>query len=295
MSTESADPIKTFLNENRQSQVELLLEAANENTHFTWNDTDESLTPKTWGNAIESGVLEPINKRQYELIEQEQLNAYLNGDEELEEFEEDEDEEEIDLPELNLEETKWSKSDKVMAIIGFFGILSFSIETLRNPVYTVMDVPFGIFLDFLPFYAVIFILATLTSLWSTVVREYIHDMSVSDFRKHIRALRDDDSLFGLPDDATREDEERMMEVQNAMMKAQIRPFGWIMAISIPTILWIFTTANVVGVGETLILPIAGEMAWSSGVVGPLQAWIFWYIVCSIAMSQVLKKFLKLID
>jgi uncharacterized membrane protein (DUF106 family) len=85
-----------------------------------------------------------------------------------------------------------------------------------------------------------------------------------------------------------------------MFKEQFRPMVWIMLLTIPVFLWMYA---IVGFrGEPLypgidlapmVMPIVGEVGWNEGLVGPLQAWIGWYFVCSMCFTQVIRKSLNI--
>jgi len=35
------------------------------------------------------------------------------------------------------------------------------------------------------------------------------------------------------------------------------------------------------------------VTWTSGVIGPIQTWIVWYFLCSMAFTQVIRKALDI--
>jgi uncharacterized membrane protein (DUF106 family) len=83
-----------------------------------------------------------------------------------------------------------------------------------------------------------------------------------------------------------------------MFKEQFRPMVWIMFLTIPVFLWMYWA---VGIGNApshidvtpIVLPLAGEVGWTSGVVGPLQTWILWYFLCSMGFTQIIRKGLNI--
>jgi uncharacterized membrane protein (DUF106 family) len=86
--------------------------------------------------------------------------------------------------------------------------------------------------------------------------------------------------------------------QMGMFKEQFRPMVWIMLFTIPVFLWMYyrilagdpTLAPQPG---RMVMPLLGEITWQEGVLGPLQAWIVWYFVCSMAFTQVVRKSLNI--
>ena len=83
-----------------------------------------------------------------------------------------------------------------------------------------------------------------------------------------------------------------------MFKEQFRPMVWIMVLTIPVFLWMYWAIGLRG-GEgvyrtsTIVVPFAGEVDWNDGLVGPLQIWIVWYFLCSMAFTQVIRKSLNI--
>jgi uncharacterized membrane protein (DUF106 family) len=69
---------------------------------------------------------------------------------------------------------------------------------------------------------------------------------------------------------------------------------WIMLLTIPAFLWMYWLILDVELGaeasRVMVMPLLGEIeTWQQGVIGPLQAWILWYFLCSLGFSQVMRK------
>ena len=346
---DSKDKIDKFISENKKYEIKSIIDMSNRKTHFSWSDFEEgTITPKTWGNAIENYVLEPINKRQYELQNKEYIlnklegedesdsklntdagseqvenkeNTSLEGEEEsdsklntggVDEFEDEEDthiennneenkrneedeNDEEELPEVDVNDANWTKIDKAMGLASAFSIIGFAYEPVRNIYYSILNPIFGSMLELMPFYLVILIIAFVTTVWSTYVKDYYIDSSANDFKKHVINFRDDGSLFAAPEGMSNKEEDRLLKLQHAMIKSQVKPFVWILSITIPSLLWIFTEASIVGVGETIIFPFIGTTTWGGGLFITFQAYIIWYILISVVSSQIIKRILVLID
>jgi uncharacterized membrane protein (DUF106 family) len=43
----------------------------------------------------------------------------------------------------------------------------------------------------------------------------------------------------------------------------------------------------------IVLPVAGEVGWNVSILGPIQAWIVWYFVCSMSFTQIIRKALNI--
>jgi uncharacterized membrane protein (DUF106 family) len=69
---------------------------------------------------------------------------------------------------------------------------------------------------------------------------------------------------------------------------------WIMLLTIPAFLWMYWMILTQGIGSLEVtMPLLGTVEWQRGVLGPLQAWILWYFVCSMGFSQLIRKSLNL--
>jgi uncharacterized membrane protein (DUF106 family) len=292
------EDVDEFLSEAEEEELKLLVSLNDRHNSFEsdeiMNQDEKSIRPKIWGLAIEKGILKEKGTG-YKLNARSEISQFLSGDWNSSEDSSEEDSkadqiEEEEIPNINREKAKWSTKDKMAAAAGFVGILGFSFGPIRDIIYGVLGLFLNPLLSVLPFFAVVFIIAIFTSIWSTLVRERIIDADASEFREYIDALKGDDGggMFSTPENATEEEESKIMQAQQDMMKAQMKPFGWTMVVTIPVIIWVFTTANLGGVG-TVVFPILGEKAWSGTVVGPIQTWIIWYASSSIVLSQIVKR------
>jgi len=83
-----------------------------------------------------------------------------------------------------------------------------------------------------------------------------------------------------------------------MFKEQFRPMAWIMFFTIPAFLWMYWKIGIRGSAShgdltNIVLPLVGEAAWTQGVLGPIQVWIVWYFICSMAFTQIIQKALDI--
>jgi len=86
--------------------------------------------------------------------------------------------------------------------------------------------------------------------------------------------------------------------QLGMFKEQFRPMVWIMFLTIPAFLWMYWALGFRGGVEhyafqNIVIPFAGEVSWTTGIVGPMQIWIVWYFLCSMAFNQIIQKGLNI--
>jgi uncharacterized membrane protein (DUF106 family) len=83
---------------------------------------------------------------------------------------------------------------------------------------------------------------------------------------------------------------------------------WIMLLTIPVFLWMYwmilspeqavtpTQITMPLIGE--LNPVAGDAmgrneGWRTTIIGPIEAWIVWYFLCSMGFTQVIRKALNI--
>ena len=162
----------------------------------------------------------------------------------------------------------------------------------------------GPLLELLPFYAVVMLIAVATGLYSTVLRGVLMDMDkmgmyqdrmkdIQERRKEAKERGDDEAMQAIQDEQM-----EAMGDQLGMFKEQFRPMAWIMFLTIPAFLWMYWTIGLRGAGshhelQSIVLPLVGTAEWTQGVLGPIQVWIVWYFLCSMAFTQIIQKALDI--
>jgi uncharacterized membrane protein (DUF106 family) len=200
------------------------------------------------------------------------------------------------------EETSWTKWDKAAAAGVALTFLGYAWGPARSAIGGTMNTFIGPLNDVLPFYAVILVLALFTGLYSTLLQANLMDTSkmgeyqeqmkeIQEKRKRAKERDDDEAL-----ERIQQEQMEAMGDQLEMFKTQFRPMVWIMLLTIPVFLWMYWKLldgdpSTLG---TVTFPLAGEMdSWRAGVVGPIEAWIVWYFVCSMAFTQIMRKSLNI--
>jgi len=266
----------------------------------TWEDVDGDLTSGQWGRIIETGLLRSADEG-FELTDPEGIERALDGDVEGDVslgFD--------DLPEID-EETKeaasWSQYDKLAAVGSVMMMVGYYFDPVQNVVGGTLDLLLGPLLAVLPFYLVIFSVALLTGLYSSLLMANLMDHDkLSVYRERMNVIKEkrEAAKERGDDEAVERIQEKQMEMmgdQLGMMKTQFRPMVWVMLLTIPVFLWLWWTIGQGTVGTEgqpdMIMPLVGGVNWNEGVLGPLRAWIFWYILCSFGFGQVLRKSLNI--
>ena len=279
-----------------ESAIETLLDRTDGGDgEVEWADVRDALTSGQWGRLIETGIL-------------------VDGDEGFRFADPDEVAEALSYERSSApttsssgstedpETVSWSTWDKAAAVgsIGLFA--GYSLPRIRNAIGSTIDVFLGPLDAVLPFYAVVMVLALLTGLYSTLLQANLMDMEVmgqyqarmkeiQDRQKAAKERGDDEEL-----EQIRKEQMEAMGDQLGMFKAQFRPMVWIMILTIPVFLWMYwmiLEGRIETLENTLTVPLVGEATWQQGVAGPIQLWIVWYFVCSMAFTQVIRKALNI--
>ncbi|GAB7091804.1 EMC3/TMCO1 family protein [Halorubrum luteum] len=277
--------------------LEVVLERAGDGDaddgEVQWIDVRDEITSGQWGRLIEKEILVD-GETGFALADREGIEEGLDEDEDLTSGGD------FETPET----TDWTKWDKLAALatVGFF--VGYAFEPVRNVIAGAIDFVFGPLLGIVPFYVVIMVVALATGLYSTLLRAGLMDMEkmsvyqdrmkdIQERRKEAKERDDDEAL-----DAIQEEQMEAMGDQLGMFKEQFRPMVWIMFLTIPAFLWMFWVVGYRGSEaqyelETLVIPFAGTVEWTTGVIGPIQVWIVWYFLCSMAFTQVIQKSLNI--
>jgi uncharacterized membrane protein (DUF106 family) len=263
-----------------------VLDVAEENGVVTWSDVSEDLTSGQWGRLIEKGLLVDADGAGFVLDDPEGIREAIDGS---------------TAPEIDDDEgANWTTYDKAAAGGAIAMFAGYSIQSVRGAIGSTIDIFLGPLEAAMPFYVVILILALVTGLYSTILQDKLMDtelmgkyqarmQELQDRREAAKERGDDEEL-----DRIQEEQMDAMGDQLGMMKAQFRPMVWIMLLTIPAFLWMYWLILDVELGaeasRVMVMPLLGEIeTWQQGVIGPLQAWILWYFLCSLGFSQVMRK------
>ena len=285
--------------EEMRDAVETVLDRADDG-EVKWLDVKGELSSGQWGRLIQKGILVE-GEEGFQLADAEATQAGLGPAETPSAT----DSESGSDAAPDDEGSSWSIYDKGAAVVTLGLFVGYSWKPLRDVIGTVMDVPLSPLQELLPFYAVVMILALATGLYSTLLQANLMDMDkmsqyqermqeIQERRKEAKESGDDDAL-----DEIQEEQMDAMGDQLGMFKEQFRPMVWIMFLTIPVFLWMYWS---IGVGQnasaqvaldSLVLPLIGQVEWTESVLGPIQAWIVWYFVCSMGFTQIIRKSLNI--
>ena len=275
------DSIKVVLEKSEDGKIEV-----------DWADVKGEITSGHWGRLIETGILKEGDTGF-------QVSDVSTIKETIEKF---------DKPGLKKSkknsggEVKWTKWDKGAAIFAISLFAGYSFAVVREVIGRGVDLLIGPADAVLPFYLVIMILALFTGLYSTLLQANLMDMEkMGEYQiemKELQQRQKEAQKRGDKEEMEKLREEQMaaMGDQMGMFKMQFRPMVWIMVFTIPVFLWIYwkiLSGNIDSNELTIIVPFGGEMGWTDGLIGPIQIWIVWYFMSSMAFTQVIRKALNI--
>lgn len=197
--------------------------------------------------------------------------------------------------------------DRLVMIWGVFMILGLTLEpNFRNELARYIGTIFQPVTS-LPIHWAILVLALVTAFITTIIQKYTMDREgMSETQKRMKEVQSKLKEARVEDD--QEKIEKLQAEQKEMMgeflsvqKKMIKPMFYIMAITIPLFAWIYliTTdpqqtamfAHGKGVPEGVLIPFLGEIKFSDQFI-VIPGGIVWYILCSIPLSQLVRKILN---
>ena len=185
--------------------------------------------------------------------------------------------------------------------------LSYSVSWVRLTIGTAMDVVLGPLIDpegfAVPFFVMIIILSSLTGLYSSLVQKYTIDYEkMQETQAKMRVFQKEFREAQLSGDEKRVKklqgkQERMMQDQLDMSRQQFTPMAIILILSVPIFFWLLLRLPAVGtpidIASGIVMPFIGTVTLSSIAFWIVPAWILWYMLCSLTISQVIRKSLNI--
>jgi uncharacterized membrane protein (DUF106 family) len=194
----------------------------------------------------------------------------------------------------------WDKYGMYIAILFMFVMMfSYSIEWLRVGVGQAIDAFFSPLVDGLniPFYVLIIILSALTGLYSSIIQKYTIDYDrMTEVQARMKEFQTEYREAQLSQDEKKikkleAKKDRVMREQMEMSQQQFKPMAYILVVSVPIFFWLLFRLN--EVKSTITFPYAGIVGLQNAAIWIIPAWILWYMICSITLSQVIRKSLNI--
>jgi len=190
----------------------------------------------------------------------------------------------------------WEKYGLYIALLFMLLMMvSYSISWLRLGVGKGIDSVFAPLVESfnIPFFILIVILSAATGLYSSIIQKYTIDYErmtdvqdrMKDFQKEYREamLSQDEKRIKKLD--TKKD--RMMREQLELSQQQFKPMAYILVLTVPIFFWLLYRLS--QIHNTITLPYYGTLSLTAPLIWVIPAWIIWYMICSITISQVIRK------
>ena len=194
----------------------------------------------------------------------------------------------------------WEKYGLYIALaVMMLMMISYTIEPLRVGVGRAIDAVFApIVAEFqIPFFILIVILSAVTGLYSSIIQKYTIDYErmtevqerMKEFQKEYREaqLSMDEKRIKKLDSK----KDRVMKEQLELSQQQFKPMAYILVLTVPIFFWLLYRLS--QIDTTITLPFAGLQSLTGPVLWVLPAWIVWYMICSLTLSQVIRKALNI--
>jgi uncharacterized membrane protein (DUF106 family) len=194
----------------------------------------------------------------------------------------------------------WDKYGMLIAM-GFMMLVmwAYTVQWLRESVGQGIDsVLAPLVSDFgIPFYILIVILSAFTGLYSSTIQKYTIDYDkmtetqerMKEFQAEYREAQLSQDEKKIKKLEARKD--RVMKEQLEMSQQQFKPMIYIMVLTIPIFFWLLY--RLAQTTSTITLPYYGTHALTDPIIWIVPAWILWYMICSITISQVIRKALNI--
>ena len=187
-------------------------------------------------------------------------------------------------------------SNQISIIVAMLFIFLSTIPVIRHTLGSGMDIalgPLSLSPFNLPFYIIILILSALTGLYSSLLQKYTIDYErLQEVQEGMKEFQKDYRDAQLSKDERRikklePKRDKMMKEQMEISQEQFKPMAYILLVSIPIFLWLIYKLPLQH--ETIVFPYFGAQALATGAIWIVPAWILWYMICSISISQVIRK------
>ncbi len=194
----------------------------------------------------------------------------------------------------------WEKYGLYIALIFMMLMMfSYSIPGLRQGVGAQIDLIFAPLVNEfrIPFFILIVILSAITGLYSSIIQKYTIDYErmtevqerMKEFQKEYREaqLSQDEKRIKKLD--ARKD--RVMKEQLELSQQQFKPMAYILILTVPIFFWLLYRLS--QVQTTITMPYSGLHNLTEPAVWVIPAWILWYMICSLTLSQVIRNSLNI--
>jgi len=187
----------------------------------------------------------------------------------------------------------------IALLIAMVLIFSYSIPGIRDTVGQALNVILGPLAEALPFYVIITMLSVMTALYSSVIQKYTIDYEhMQDVQERMKVFQKEFREAQLSGDEKKikkleSKRDKVMKEQMEMSQNQFKPMAYILIISVPIFFWLLFRLNNFPESIGITMPFFGHLSLTDVVLRFFPAWILWYMICSLTLSQVVRKALNI--
>ena len=194
----------------------------------------------------------------------------------------------------------WDKYGMYIAILFMFVMMfAYTIEWLKVGVGQAIDAVLSPLVDGfnIPFYVLIICLSALSGLYASIIQKYTIDYDkMTEVQARMKEFQTEYREAQLSQDEKKikkleAKKERVMREQMEMSQQQFKPMAYILVVSVPIFFWLLFRLS--QVTSTITFPYVGIVGLQDAAVWIIPAWILWYMICSITLSQVIRKSLNI--
>jgi uncharacterized membrane protein (DUF106 family) len=196
----------------------------------------------------------------------------------------------------------WEKYGLYIALLFMMLMMfSYSIQWLRlgvgqgiNSVFAPLVEGFRI-----PFFILIVILSAITGLYSSIIQKYTIDYErMATVQERMKEFQTEYREAQLSQDEKRikkleAKKDRVMREQLEMSQQQFKPMAYILVLTVPIFFWLLYRLNQANTDVSITLPFFPQVHNLHDPVWVIPAWILWYMICSLTISQVIRKTLNI--
>ncbi len=194
----------------------------------------------------------------------------------------------------------WDKYG-IWIAMGFMMLMmiSYSIEWLRHGVGEGINTAFSPVIDWfgIPFFVLIIILSAFTGLYSSIIQKYTIDYErMTEVQERMKEFQAEYREAQLSQDEKRikkldARKDKVMREQLDLSQQQFKPMAYILIITVPIFFWLLFRLE--QATSTITMPYFGTLGLNDPALWVIPAWIFWYMICSITLSQIIRKALNI--
>ena len=194
----------------------------------------------------------------------------------------------------------WEKYGLYIALLFMMLMMfSYSVQWLRVGVGEAIDSVFAPLVEVfgIPFFILIVILSAATGLYSSIIQKYTIDYErMTDVQDRMKGFQKEYREAMLSQDEKRikkldVKKDRMMKEQSELSQQQFKPMAYILVLTVPIFFWLLYRLS--QINNTITLPYYGTVSLTAPLLWVIPAWIIWYMICSITISQVIRKALNI--